>query len=96
MALSEQLKKRINDAITDKEDAAELIAQIEVSVATQADNVLDNSPADAVEVSTDDTYSDAAINVALSSVNDDINADRLQINAILDVLKASGLMLADD
>lgn len=98
MALSEELKKRIRVAITDEATADELIAAIQASVASPAGDVADNSPAsaDTINLSTSDTYSDAAVNsavnTALAAVVADINADRLQINAILDSLRAAGLM----
>lgn len=62
--------------------------------ATPAADVAANSPAGAVTVTTSggNTYSDSAINTALSTVVGDINSTRTQINAILTALKNAGLM----
>jgi hypothetical protein len=78
------------DGIADQIDALHVIAP--------AADVPANSPASAVTIalSTANTYSDSAVNTAvnaaLASAVADINADRLQINAILTALKAASIM----
>jgi hypothetical protein len=96
MALSTQAVTALELAAVSVPIGQELAAAINAAEAlAPAADVAAVSPGTvaAVTVSTSNTYTDAAMNVALASVVADIQANRTALNAILVALKAAGLML---
>ena len=95
MSLSVKAKEYLTVALSNAAVAKEIAAAIDASGSGPAVDVAANSAASAVTVTTagGNTYADSAVNAALVSVVADINADRVQINAILTALKNAGLML---
>lgn len=105
MSLSQKLKDRISVAITNKDDANELIAAIEASVASPAAAVAamgstTNLPASNATLSTSDTYADADVKVSIDGAVDALrtatesrlDAIEAKIDAVIASLKASGQM----
>ena len=88
MALSEKLKARMRVAITNQDEATELIAAIEASVASPADAVAElGATTDLVGV--DGTGSNAAPVVETEARLDAIEA---KLDELIGSLKASGQM----
>lgn len=84
MALSDKLKKELRNAISDQSRADELITAIEASVASPAANVPDVGPLSAVPGS-----------LGAAAAKSDLDTLQASHDAMLDAIKAAGLMIAD-